>query len=108
MTDVDPETRAVDEHMDRSITRDHTKRELAEFLEAPGQCRMVGNRDLHLEHVGQGMKEALGLPEWKVKDHADCQGRFNRDIRVDALAAGFPTGWSPPRVEAAGSIEVVM
>ena len=77
MTDVDPETRAVDEKMDRSIALDHTKRELTEFLEAPGQSRMVGNRELHLEHVGQRTQEALGLPEGKVEDHADRQGRLH-------------------------------
>jgi hypothetical protein len=60
MTDVDPETRAVDEQMDRSIYREPAEADLAELLEPPGQSRMVGNRDLHLEHLGQGTQEALG------------------------------------------------
>jgi len=99
MTDVDPETRAVDEQMDRSIRRELVVPDLAEFLEAPGQSRMVGNGELHLEHLDQGTQEALGLPKWKVEDHADRQGCLNRDVCVGALAAGLPAGWSPPGVE---------
>jgi hypothetical protein len=85
MTDVDPETRTVDEQVDRSIVLDHTKREFTELLEAPGQSRMVGYGDLHLEHARQGTKEALGLSEREVEDHANRQGRFNRDVRVGPL-----------------------
>ena len=92
MTDVNPETGAVDEQMDRSIVLEHAKREFTELLEAPGQSRMVGNGDLYLEHLDQGTKEALSLSERKVEDHADRQGRFNRDVRVGALAAGLPAG----------------
>ena len=99
MTNVNPEPRTVDEQMDRSIALDHTKREFTEFLEAPRQSRMVGNGDLRLEHVGQRTKEALGLSEREVEDHADRQGRLNRDVRVGALVAGFAAGWSLPRVE---------
>jgi hypothetical protein len=50
-------------------------------------------------HVCQGTQQAFGLSEWKVKDHADRQSRLNRDVRVDALAAGLSAGWDPPRVD---------
>ncbi len=99
MTDVDPQTRAVDQQMDRSVRREPAVPGLAELLEASGQSRMVGNGDLYLEHLDQGTKEALSLSERKVEDHADRQGRFNRDVRVGVLAAGLPAGWSPPGVE---------
>ena len=86
MTDVDPETRAVDEQMDRSIRREPAVPDLAELLEPSGQRRMVGNRDLQLVHVGQGTKEALGLPEWKMEDHADRQGCLNRDVCLASIS----------------------
>ncbi len=60
MADVNPEARAVDEQVDRPMARDRTKRDLTERLEPPGQSRVVRNRDLHLEHLGQGTQEALG------------------------------------------------
>jgi hypothetical protein len=50
-------------------------------------------------HAGQGTQEALGLSERKVKDHADHERCFDRDVRVSALATGFATGWSSPGVE---------
>ena len=57
---------------------------------------MVGNGDLHLKHVYQGMQEAFGLSERKVKDRADRQSRLDRDVRVGALAARLAAGSGPP------------
>ncbi len=91
MADVNPEARAVDEQVDRSMARDRTKRDLTERLEPPGQSRVVGNGELHLKHLCQRSQEAFGLSERKLKDHADRQSRLNRDVRVSALAAGFAT-----------------
>ena len=99
MADVDPEPRAVDEQVDRSIDRDRSIRDLAKLLEPSGQSRMVGNRYLHVEHVCQRAKEALGLPERKVEDHADRESYLDRDVRVDALTIGCSARWGPPGVE---------
>ena len=91
MADVNPEAGAVDEQVDRPMARDRTKLDLTERLEPPGQSRVVGNGDLHVKHVYQGMQEAFGLSERKLKDHADRESRLNRDVRVSALAAGLAT-----------------
>jgi hypothetical protein len=95
MADVNPEAGAVDEQVDRPMARDRTTRDLAERLEPPGQRRVVGNGDLHVKQVYQGMQEAFGLSQRKLKDHADRQSRLNRDVRVDALATGHATGEGP-------------
>ena len=58
--DVNPEARAVDEQVVRSMARDRTKRDLTELLQPSGQSCVVRNEDLHLEQLGQGTQEALG------------------------------------------------
>ena len=73
--------------------------ELAREFEPSEQSRVVRNRDLHLEQLGQGTEEALGLPERKVEDQADRQSCLNGDVRVGALATGFATGRSSPGVQ---------
>ena len=55
---MNPESRRIDEQMDRSMALDRTKRDVTERLEPPGQRRVVGNEDLHLKHVCQGTQEA--------------------------------------------------
>jgi len=52
VADVDPEPRTIDEQVDRSIHGKPTEPDLGELIEPPGQSRMVGNRDLHFEHLG--------------------------------------------------------
>jgi len=99
IADVNPETCTVDEQVDRSITRHRIKRNLTERPEPPRQSRVIGNGDLHLKLVCQRSQEAFGLPERKVGDQTGRQSRLNREIRVDALAAGSATGWCPPRVD---------
>jgi len=47
---------------------------------------------LHLEHLGQGTQEPLGLPGWKVEDPAKSERSVGGDARVDGLA---PI-WAPP------------
>ena len=53
---------------------------------------MVRNGDLHIKHVCQRSQEALGLSEREMKDHTDRQGCLDRNVRVDALAAGLAAG----------------
>ena len=99
MADVNPEPRTIDEQMDRPTRREPTKSNLTESLEPPRQRRVIGNRDLQVQHLSQGTKEALGLPEREEKDHADRQGRLDRDVRVGALAGRFSAGCCPSRLE---------
>ena len=67
MADVNPEPRAIDEQMDRSIGRELAKPDFTELLEPPGQRRVIGDREVHVEQVSKATQEALGLPEGKVK-----------------------------------------
>ena len=57
---------------------------------------MIRNGQIHLEAIGQRPQEAFSLPERQVEDHADRQSRLDREIRVDALPAGFATRWRTP------------
>ena len=99
IANVNPEAGAVDEQVDGPMACDRTKRELTKRLEPPRQGRVVGNGELHLKHLCQGTQESFGLSERKVKDHADRQRCLNRDLCVDALAAGLATRRGPPGVE---------
>ena len=47
IADVNPEARAVDEQVDRSMARDRTKRDLTDCLESPGRSRVVGMEIRH-------------------------------------------------------------
>ena len=53
MADVNSEARAIDQQMDRPTRREPAESDLTELLEPPGQRRMVGDREVHLEHMGQ-------------------------------------------------------
>ncbi len=77
MADVNPETRAIHEQVDRSICRKPAEPDLAELLEPPGQRRVIGDRKFHLQQPSQGTQEPLGLTERKVEDHADRPGRLD-------------------------------
>ena len=99
MTDVHSETRTVDEQMDRSIRGEPAKSNVPELLQSPRQRRVIRNREIHVEQLGQATEEALGLAKRKVEDHADRQRRLDRDVRIGSLAAGFATGRSAPDIE---------
>ena len=92
MPDVNPEPRAVDEEVDRSIRREPTKPNGTERLEAPRQSRVVGDREIDLEELCQATEKALGLAKRKMEDHADRQRSFDREVGIGALAAGFAAG----------------
>ena len=91
MANVNPEPRTVDQHVDGSIARASVERNRPEPPSAPGERRVIRNGKTHLEVIGQRTQEAFSLPERQVEDHADRQSRLDRDIRVDALPAGFAT-----------------
>ena len=84
MADVNHEPRAIDEQMDRSIRGEPAKSNVIELLKSPRQRRVIRNREIQLEQLGDGTKEPPGLAERKVKDRADRQGCLDRDVRVGA------------------------
>ena len=77
MTDVNPESRTIDEQMDWSIGRYPTKSNGTELLKAPGHGRVIRDREIQLEQQGQRPEEALGLAKRKMEDHADRQRRLD-------------------------------
>jgi len=84
---------------ERSIRREPTKPNGTELLEAPGQSRVVGDREIDLEELGQATEKALGLAKRKVEDHANRQCGLDRNITVGALATGLALGRNSPGVE---------
>ena len=67
MTDVDTDPRAVDEKMHRlmgvaTVELNRTK---------PGQRRVIGNRQVHLQQLDQATQKTFGLAQRKVEHHAD-------------------------------------
>ena len=96
---MNPEPCAVDEYVDRSISRLPRKLNVAELLQTSGQRRVIGDREIELEERGQATEEALGLAERKLEDHADRERCLDRDVRVCALTTGFATSRSSPRIE---------
>jgi hypothetical protein len=99
MADVNPQTRAIDEQMDRLIVPGCTKWNLSELLKPPGQGRVIRDREIQLEQLGQRPKEALGLAKRKTENHADSQSRLDGDVRIRALATGLPAGRFPLGVD---------
>ena len=53
--------------------------------------------DLNPQQSGDGAHQALGLPQWLLEHHAKGQAKFNRQVRIDSLAARRRTrrSWSP-------------
>ena len=99
MPDVNPEPRTVDEQMDRSICGESAKPNVTELLKPPGQGRVIRDREIQLEQLGQRPEEALGLAKRKMEDHADRKSRLDGDVRIRALATGLPAGRFPPGVD---------
>ena len=60
---------------------------------------MIRDWEIDLEEPCQATEETLGLAKRKMEDHADRQRSLDREVRIGALAAGFPAWWSPPGVE---------
>ncbi len=98
MTDVDPQTCAVDEQMYRPMGG-RLEPDLTQRLQTPGQRRVIGDRQIHVEQLGQGTQEALGLTQRQLKDHADGQRRLDRDVRIPSLTHGVAGGRRPPGVQ---------
>ena len=53
VADVNPESRTIEEQMGRSSGRELAKPDLAELLKPPGQRRVIGDREVHLEQVSK-------------------------------------------------------
>ena len=99
MVDMNSESRTVDELMDRSIRGELAKLNLVELLKPPGQGRVIRDREIQLEQLGQRPEESLGLAKRKIENHADRQCGLDRDVRICTLTAGFAVGRSAPGVE---------
>ena len=91
VSDMDPETRAVDEEVDRFICDMSPESEVPELLEASGESRVIGDRKVSVKELSEGPEEPLGLAEREAEDHADRQGSLDGQVRVGPLTAG-PTG----------------
>jgi hypothetical protein len=59
--------------------------DLAERAKPPGQGRVIRDREIQLEQMGHRPEEALGLAKRKMKDHADRQRSFDREVGISAL-----------------------
>ncbi len=53
VANVNPESRTIDEQMDRSSGRELAEPDLTELLEPPGQRRLIGDREVHREQVSK-------------------------------------------------------
>lgn len=96
MPDVDPEPGAVHEEMDRTIGVGERKSDRAQPLAAPAKASVVGNGNTETEQLDDRAEEPLCLPKRQGVDLPNGQGGFDRDIGVDALAAGPATGPCSP------------
>ena len=93
VTDVDPQTCAVDEQMNRPLGG---RLELTQRLQAPGQRRVIGDRQVNVQQLHQGIQEAFGLTQRQVEDHANRQRCLDRDVRIPSLTTGSAGGWRLP------------
>ncbi len=71
MTDVNPEPCAIDEQMHRPIGRRPVELNLTKLLQAPRQRRVIGDWQVHVQHLCQGIQEAFCLAQRKAENHAD-------------------------------------
>jgi hypothetical protein len=53
MTDMDPQTCAVEQKMQWTMGG-RLELDLTQRLQTPGQRRVIGNWQVHIEHLGQG------------------------------------------------------
>ena len=85
--------------MDRSVRGELAELDLAELLNPPRKRDVIRNREIQLEQLDKRPKESLGLAKRKMEDHADRQGRLDREVRIGALATGLAAGGSTPGFE---------
>ena len=68
------------------------KPDLTQRLQTPGQRRVIGDRQVNVQQLHQGIQEAFGLTQRQVKDHANRQRRLDRDIPIPSLTTGSAGG----------------
>jgi hypothetical protein len=98
VTDVDPQPGAVDEKVQRPMGG-RLEVDLTQRLQTPGQRRVIGDRQVHVQQRHQGMQETLGLTQRQVKDHADRQRRLDGNVRIPSLTAGLAGGRRSPGIQ---------
>ena len=71
MTDVAADPRAVDEKMHRLMGVATVELNRTKPVQAPGQRRVIGNRQVHLQQLDQATQKTFRLAQRKVEHHAD-------------------------------------
>jgi len=99
MADVDSQSRAVDEQMDRLICEESPEPVVVEFLEASGESRVIGDREAQPQEVGQRPEKPFGLPKREMEDYADRERSLDGQVRVCALTSRLSAGRLPPGVD---------
>ena len=54
VSDVNPQTLAIDQQMDRSVCGKSAEADVTELLDPPEKRGVIGDREVHLEQVSQG------------------------------------------------------
>lgn len=80
-------------------TRGRPELDLTKLLQTPRRCRVIRNRQVHIEQFRHRTQESLGLAQRQVEDHADRQRCLDRDIRVATLPARLAGRCCPPGVQ---------
>jgi len=66
VADANPEPRTIDKQMHQSIRGELPKAKVLELPQSRGQGRVIRDREIQLEQLGQRPEEALGLAKRKM------------------------------------------
>jgi hypothetical protein len=77
--------------------RRHAAKAEVEGLPAPRQRRVIRSGTVNAHQDEEPTEETFGLPERKVEDQPERQGRFDRHVRIPPLPTPRPaSGGSQP------------
>jgi hypothetical protein len=85
--------------VDRPIGRKPAELNVTEVLQSPIQRGVIGDREIDVEQICQATEEAIGLARRLMKDPANRQRGFDRDVTIGALAARLALGRNSPGIE---------
>src|ERR1700728_5363299 len=75
---------------------------------AAAQCRVIGDGDVDLEHVGDRSQQTLRLSQRLMEYQAEREARLDGDRRVDQLTARpCPPSWCMIAVDKWGAVATV-